>query len=86
MTDNVDGPADDFGDDDAEDAWDDDDPVEAKMAILERVVAQLRTVWDDRGEARRVDALRLLSKLEQEHGVDMRLRAIRDDLEELGDG
>ena len=71
----------DFADYDPEDAFDDADPVPVRLAVLERVVAALRAS-SDRREARRVDALRLVVKLEAT-APGARLAAIRADLEAL---
>jgi hypothetical protein len=52
-------------DDDPEDAWDDDDPFEEKVTVLERVITALRLARGDRRhDLRRADALRLIAKLE----------------------
>jgi hypothetical protein len=78
----------DFGDYDPEDAWDDGDAIDLKLAILERVVRSLRDHRDDRLEARRSDALRLVRKLEDQHVAAARsegdrLAGIRGQLEAL---
>ena len=70
----------DFGDADPEDAWDDGDPIGAKLDILERVVAELQA-GRDRHEARRLDALRLVDKTPREGLNGLRLDAIREALE-----
>lgn len=73
-----------FDDFDPEDAWDDDDPIEDKMHILERVVTSLRSQGDEgRFEGRRTDALRLVGKLERIRLADPRLQRIRHELEAL---
>jgi hypothetical protein len=55
-----------IGDKDPEDAYDAGDPPGVRLAVLERVVADLRARDDGRREARRVDALRLLANLERD--------------------
>jgi hypothetical protein len=65
----------DFGDFDPLDEWDDGDKLVLKLQILERVVASLRTM-----EARRLEALRLVIKLEAEGEQSPRLQAIREAL------
>jgi hypothetical protein len=84
-----------FRDKDPEDAWDDGDDTDFKLLVLERVVESIRTEkrngGQERAEARRAEALRLLRKLEQKI-VDeerdrshdgARLRDIREALEKL---
>jgi hypothetical protein len=72
-----------FGDKDPEDAWDDGDPPDTKLAILERIVADLRARRDDaRHDARRDDALRLVIKLRRQLYGD-RLEEVSDALEAL---
>jgi hypothetical protein len=76
-----------WGDKDPEDAWDDGDPPAVKLAILERVVASVRSELahtPHRAEARRIDALRLVTKLEQAGHGTPRLTALRNVLEGLG--
>lgn len=56
----------DFGDIDPEDAWDDGDDFETKIAVLNRIVDDLRARRaedEPRFEFRRQDALRLVAKL-----------------------
>lgn len=73
----------DFGDAAPEDAWDDGDPPETKLGILERVIAALRALHKVPLE-RRDDALRLVAKLERAHeGDPERLADIRAALEDL---
>jgi hypothetical protein len=72
-----------LGDIDPEDAWDDGDPIDDKIVILDRVLAQLRQRSDDRHEARRANALRLLGKLQQVRSDDPRLAELRERLEAL---
>lgn len=64
-----------IGDFDPEDQWDDGDPTDVKLDILERVVQLLRLQ-----EGRRLDALRLVAKLELEGEHSPRLAAIREAL------
>lgn len=64
-----------FGDFDPEDQWDDGDPTDLKLLILERVVRLLRLQ-----EGRRLDALRLVAKLEQAGEHSPRLAAVREAL------
>ena len=51
------------GDIDPEDEWDDSDPIEDKVGILERIVEELRSGPDERRAARRAEVDRLLDKL-----------------------
>ena len=88
-------PDQEFQDKDPEDAWDDGDSSDFKLLVLERVVESIRREKRDgvheRAEARRLDALRLLRKLEQaivdeerDRSHDgARLRDIREALEKL---
>lgn len=72
-----------FGDIDPEDAWDDGDDVETKVAVLERVLEDLRARRaedEDRFEFRRQDALRLLAKL---FVIQDRIEGVRAGLEAL---
>jgi hypothetical protein len=73
-----------IGDKDLFDVWDDGDPVEVRLALLVRIVAELRT-W--RTPTRRLEALRLAGKLiaaidDLGDGVD----ELRAELESLDDG
>jgi hypothetical protein len=71
-----------FGDTDPEDAWDDGDPFEDKVAILERLVGVLRVRrTDERHDARRADALRLVDKLGREGRDARRIAELRVALE-----
>jgi hypothetical protein len=75
-----------FRDYDPEDAWDDGDPLDAKLDVLERIISDLRDSDDGRLEARRTDALRLVRKLEDsrpQRAESRRLKAIREELESL---
>ena len=74
-----------YGDVDPEDAYDEGDLDDVKLAILERVVVDLsdRHRRDDRFEFRRVDALRLAAKLAGTTGDIDRLNAVRVALEDL---
>jgi hypothetical protein len=79
-------PMSEFGDADPEDAWDDGDPVDAKVKLLERVVRSLRAEADaERARRRRADALRLLGKLEIKFDdVDHRIESLHDELSRIG--
>jgi hypothetical protein len=71
-----------FGDADPEDAWDDGDLFEEKIAILEQVAVVLRATRDDpRHDRRRADALRLVVKLIVTGREPLRLAELRDALE-----
>lgn len=73
-----------FGDFDPEDAWDDDDPLEHKLDVLERVVTAFRVLGQVPPERRR-DALRLLVKVERiREDTAARIDAIRRGLEDGG--
>lgn len=75
-----------IGDKDPEDAYDRGDPPTVRVAVLERVVADLRARRDadTRHDARRLDALRVVAVLALARGVDRaRVAAIRRALEEL---
>ena len=74
-----------LGDVDPEDAWDDGDSFADRVHILFAVVEHLseQSYHDDRHEARRVDALRLLAKLEAERSTHPRLAELREALEAL---
>jgi len=76
-----------IGDKDPEDAWDDGDPYDDRLRILERVVVELRARRDSRHHPRRLDALRLVDKLSRTR-TDPRLDAVREALggELAGDG
>jgi hypothetical protein len=52
-----------FGDADPEDAWDDNDPLDVKLAVIGRVIDDLRTL---RFSQRRANALRLLDTVRAE--------------------
>jgi hypothetical protein len=65
-----------FGDFDPEDAWDDGDPDDDKLDILERVVDDLRQRRDGRFESRRRDALRLVAKLARSERAERIRRAL----------
>lgn len=76
----------DYGDADPEDAYDAGDPIPVRLDVLERIVASLRANRDDRFDARRRDAVRLIVRLGEEdlpRRHRRRLRHIRDELEEL---
>jgi hypothetical protein len=75
-----------FGDSQAEDAWDEGDDEEEKITILDRVVGQLKVNFSAK---RRDDALRLVGKMEDTANrralsADTRLGEIREALEEMG--
>ena len=72
-----------IGDVDPEDAWDDGDPLDDKLFVLDRVVASLRAHRDERFAFRRGDALRLVAKLERDEVDHPRLAELRDALENL---
>jgi hypothetical protein len=74
-----------FGDYDPEDAYDATDPVDVRLAVLERIVVALYESTDRR-ESRRSDAFRLIANLYDEplsRRERLRLAAIRDDLDAL---
>jgi hypothetical protein len=52
-----------FGDKDMLDVWDDGDPVDAKLDVLERLVTALKSD-DTFRQARALDGLRLIVKLD----------------------
>lgn len=57
-------------DKDPEDAWDDGDPVDVRLALLVRIVAAIAVDGDiSRAERRRLDALRLIRKVAVELGA-----------------
>jgi hypothetical protein len=70
---------------DPEDALDADDPPATQLAVLERVVAVLRSNVEDRRHAgRRDDALRVVARLGTLRGADgRRLRNIKHALEDM---
>ena len=73
-----------FGDADAEDEWDDDDPFRVRLEILERLVDVLRRTNDDRSNGRLSEGLRLARKLAAEHADnEVRLERLRAALESL---
>ena len=77
----------DFGDFDPEDEWDDGDDEEVKLRVLERVIESIRRRRDDAdAEPRRIDALRLVGKLEDRQvrrRAHRRLSDIREQLETM---
>ena len=71
----------DFGDVDPEDAWDDGDDFDTKLAVLGRIVDDLRARRDEpRFEFRRADALRLAAKLRVDAARVEQIRAALEDL------
>lgn len=72
-----------IGDADPEDAYDAGDPPHVRLAVLRRVVAELRHRDDGRRDLRRTDALRLVANLERDGFGGPDLAAIRADLEAL---
>ena len=78
-----------FTDKDPEDVYDATDPLDDRLHVLQHVVDHLRDNRDERFDARRLDALRLVRNLDAEDLGFLqrrRLNRIRDDLEELTDG
>lgn len=72
------------GDVQPEDAWDDGDSEDQKLRVLERVVLALQR---EANEKRRLEALRLLAKLEALREIrTQRIINVREDLETLGNG
>lgn len=73
-----------FGDFEPEDAYDESDPIELKIAVLERVAESLRApaaAADARTDTRRGDALRLVVNLERQSlHLGARVNALRDAL------
>lgn len=69
-----------YGDRDPEDSYDAGDPLDVRLDVLERIVADLYARDDRRGQRRR-DALRLVDNLEHVSSVDRpRLARVRRDL------
>ena len=74
-----------IGDYDPEDAWDDGDDTDAKLLVLERVIADLRRRNDDRHDVRVANALRLLAKvIIVSRRQERRRSKIQQQLERLG--
>lgn len=75
----------DYRDYDPEDALDATDPPAIQLDVLERVLIALRSnIQDDRTEGRRLDALRVIRRLNETRGVQrQRLRRLREDFEAL---
>lgn len=71
-----------FGDFDPEDAFDDGDSPDVKLHVLGRIVDSLYAETDRR-EIRRLDALRLIRKMESEGLNSARLQELRGALEAL---
>ena len=83
MTDETQGDVE-IGDVDPEDEWDDEDALRLKLAILERVIEALKERRDERVEARKADALRLVVKVVREvDDARVRLERIRTALEAI---
>ena len=84
MTD-IDEPAEDFGDADPEDAWDDLDPFRARLALLERIIDHIREHRDDRYKVRLALALGLIAAMRREQEEDAerfdRIEAAIDELQ-----
>ena len=73
-----------IGDKDVEDAYDAGDPLDVRIAVLQRVVDSLRYPRDERTDARRDDALRVvLVVLNELRYHRRRIDRLRNDLEEL---
>jgi hypothetical protein len=73
-----------IGDKDPEDAYDAGDPVDVRIAVLQRIVDSLIAHRDERTNARRADALRVvLVLLDELRYHRRRIDRIRNDLEEL---
>ena len=76
----------DFGDDDPEDAYAAEDPVEERLGVLERVVMHLREHRDERFEGRRQEALIIVAAIGDEsrsRNVTRRVDEIYGALEEM---
>ena len=74
----------DFRDKDPEDAYDAGDPLDVRIAVLQRIVDSLRDERDERTDARRDDALRVVLVLLNELRYQRRhVDRLRNDLEEL---
>lgn len=72
-----------IGDVDPEDEYDASDPPHIRLAVLRRVVVDLRHRDDTRRNLRRDDALRLVANLERDGFGRPELAEIRADLEAL---
>jgi hypothetical protein len=73
-----------IGDKDPEDAYDASDPIGVRLARLAKIIEAIRVSSDERREARRVDALRLIANLEIElHSALTTVAARRRELENL---
>lgn len=74
-----------IGDKDPEDAYDAGDPPAVRLAVIERVLEDLRTAEPgDRRELRHLDALRLLRNLAADiDELRARLDTLRDAFEDL---
>ena len=73
-----------FGDFDPEDEYDEVDPFNVRLEILERILESLQEHRDERFQARLADALKLIGAMVREHQDDtVRLERIRAALEAL---
>jgi hypothetical protein len=75
-----------FGDDDPEDAYAAEDPVEERLGVLERVVMHLREHRDERFELRRQAALVVVAEIGDQatqRNVTRRVDEIYGALEEM---
>ena len=73
-----------IGDKDVEDAYDAGDPLDVRIAVLQRVVDSLRDDRSERFHARRADALRVIGNvLDESRRHRRRIDRLRNDLEEL---
>lgn len=74
-----------IGDKDPEDAYDAGDPPAARLAVIERVLEDLRTAeLGDRRELRRIEALRVLRNLAADiDELRARVDVLRDAFEDL---
>jgi hypothetical protein len=78
-----------IGDKDPEDVWDDGDPAAERLRVLGTIVDALEDNRDERFDGRRLNALRLMGKLDAElmrlddDSLDDRLEEIRARLEAL---
>lgn len=73
-----------FSDKDPEDSYDAGDPLDVRLAVLERIVDALRDQRDERFHARRADALRvILNLLDESRRHRRRIDRLRNELEEL---
>lgn len=73
-----------FGDKDPEDAWDDGDPDDVLMALMERIVDSIEYDVGGRRRSRARDARRLVANLIDRVGDSARLDALAQRLEAAG--